>query len=287
MALGVSGVRINLELFIRGFYKGFESVFDMGAQDLLLDLEEFKGLLALAGINNYDVSEFSILAKSPSKRMGTEAFYKLLGFKKYLCCDLYEHVRTGMRWNAIQHDLNYPITDNSLLGKYDLVTDYGNNEHVFNLTEAYRSLHNLCKVNGIIIIQQQVYGGNGYYNFTPYYFEDMAAANEYQVIFSFYEFNNHFIPIDSSLLDFIDKTVPLGLCYVFRKTDGKDFRIPYQGGLNKKYGTGIHKIQYLAEQHLRTYIPISSENLLQSITWKEAVSILIRKLKSRVRRQFH
>lgn len=276
MGLSIGGVTINLELYIRGFYKGSESVFDMGAQDLHVNLGQFKELLSSAGITDYDESAFSVLAEFPQKRMGTEVFYKLLGFKKYLCSDVID------RWNSVKIDLNYPITGDSLLGKYDLVTDYGNNEHVFNIAEAYRTMHRLCKAQGIMIIQQQVYGGNGYYNFTPHYFEDMAIANEYEILFSLYEFNNHFIPIGSNIMDIADKQVALKMCYVFRKVKDQDFVFPCQGFITSKLGTGIYKIQYLPERNVRSYARII-ENFEKDLSWVEILAIfmiLVKKMKS-------
>ena len=40
-------------------------------------------------------------------------------------------------------DLNYPVNEQLNLNQYDLVTDFGNNEHPFNVAESYRSMHSL------------------------------------------------------------------------------------------------------------------------------------------------
>ena len=57
---------------------------------------------------------------------------------------------------------------------------------MFNIAEAFRTMHRLCKPGGIIVIMQAVYGGNGYYNFDLSFFEGMAAANNYRILFSLY-----------------------------------------------------------------------------------------------------
>ena len=31
------------------------------------------------------------------------------------------------------------------MNKFDLVTDFGNNEHVFNVGQAYKNMYQLCK----------------------------------------------------------------------------------------------------------------------------------------------
>ena len=53
------------------------------------------------------------------------------------------------------HDLNNPFDKKEFFEKYDLVTDIGNNEHPFNIAEAYRDhALKLCKKNGHMIIHQ-------------------------------------------------------------------------------------------------------------------------------------
>ena len=39
---------------------------------------------------------------------------------------------------------------------------FGNNEHVFNVGEAYKTMFKLTKKNGLIWIRQSVYNGNGF-----------------------------------------------------------------------------------------------------------------------------
>ena len=61
----------------------------------------------------------------------------------------------------ILQDLNFPIK-NDLNSKYDIVTDFGNNEHPFNVVESFTNMHKLCKENGLLIIYQSLFKGNGY-----------------------------------------------------------------------------------------------------------------------------
>lgn len=297
MALGVAMMRINLELYRRGMFKGFSSVFDMGAQDLLLTFDEFKRLMAAGGIAQYDDKAFLTLIESPDKRMGTESFYRLLGFTTYRCCDIggglhglddtSAYRQSGMRWNAIRHDLNVPITDEALLGQFDLVTDYGNNEHVFNVAEAYRSMHNLTRKNGIMLIHQQVYKGNGYYNFMPHFFEDMAAANKYEIIFGFYELRSHFIPVESDILDVVERTTPVNLVYAMRKTSDGSFKIPYQddvSAMKKQYGAKGFAVQYLPDTGVRCYVPVISDDNLDRVTMRQAISMFTKRMKRKLYR---
>ena len=45
--------------------------------------------------------------------------------------------------------------------KFDIVTDQGSCEHVFDIAECYRTMHNLAKPGGYIIIAQATWKGNG------------------------------------------------------------------------------------------------------------------------------
>ena len=67
--------------------------------------------------------------------------------------------------NCFIADLNYPVNEQLNLNQYDLVTDFGNNEHPFNVAESYRSMHSLTKQNGYMFVAQNYINGNGFYNF--------------------------------------------------------------------------------------------------------------------------
>ena len=63
-------------------------------------------------------------------------------------------------------------------------------------------MHNLCKKNGFLLINQCVFGGNGFYNFDITFFENVAAVNNYTSIYSSLVFISKekyfFTPIDNS-----------------------------------------------------------------------------------------
>lgn len=292
MGLGLGGVRLNLELYVRGLYKEYEAILDLGAQDLLLKKAELLQAFAAAGISA-PTRDFARLDEMPAKRMGAEAFYRALGFKRYVCMDIggglsgiEPHLRPvlakgGMRWNALKQDLNHPLAYPELAGCFDVVTDYGNNEHVFDLTQAYRTQHILCKTGGMIIVQQQVFDGNGYYCFNPSYYETMAAANEYEVLFAAYEFNQNFVPIESDIGQLLHRKAPLGVAYVMRKTSDRTFRIPGQADLDRKPDrTARIQLQRLPDDHPFTFVPLMGGNETQTVGGRDALTALITKAKS-------
>ena len=300
MGLGPASVKLYLELWQRGFFKNINAVMEMGSQDLGVRKAFFDNLVRAAGIRNYDEEKFENLRNWPGHpRVSARRFYELLGAKEYSCIDL------SKVYGAIPHDLNTPLDDASLYGRYDLVTDHGTNEHVFNAPETYRTMHRLCKLGGLMVIQQCVYGGNGYYNFDLSFFEGMAAANNYRILFSSfvvtvprkyltvaeretvttgskdgYGNDELHIPLSNELLDIVNwskDSRELGICYAFVKQSGDDFNYAYQGALQSQVGGNAgYELQFLPDPPSRSYIPIAGAGL-ESVSGKRLLRALTRR----------
>ena len=262
LGIGSDSVKLYLELWQRGFFKTIKSVMDMGSQELMIAEDLLKRMTENAGLSNYSKEKFKNLKNFPGyPRCSTKPFYEMLGVEKYSCIDL------SKAHGAIPHDLNYPLEDLTLYGKFDLVTDFGNNEHPFNIGEAYRTMHRLCKPNGYLVIQQQLFGGNGYYNFDQSFFEGIAVANNYKVFFSSYLIDpcinkksryadRYHIPASRELLNVIDlcKVKFISICYVLQKVVDADFKYPYQGEFDKYLSKNSgYKLQFLNNPPGRSY----------------------------------
>jgi hypothetical protein len=266
MGLGPAAVKLYLELWQRKILDNLESVMEMGSQSLHIPKAELEELVTAAGVPGYNEKAFPDYS-DPSGLLfcSSRPFYELLGARQYRCIDL------GKQYGAIPHDLNQPFTDESLFGQFDLVTDHGTNEHVFNIAETYRTMHRMCKSGGIIVIEQALYGGNGYYNFDLSFFEGMAAANNYSILFCSYAVttrtNNvitqHHIPISRDLLNAIDwsKIWYVEICYVFRKNSKDDFKYAYQGEYQADVqGHHGYRLQFLSDPPSRTYVPLRGQS---------------------------
>lgn len=294
MGLGIAAVKFNLELYQRGFFRNVKSVIEIGSQELHLKQVDFEKLLREAGISNYARENFRNLANWPAgPRCSSKAFYEMLGVEKYSCIDLNE------KYGAIPLDLNSPLKNTSLYGQYDMVTDHGCNEHVFNIAEAYRTMHRLCKPSGIMTIGQAVWKGNGYYKFDLSFFEGIAAANNYKILFSSYivapkarteagsDMQFH-IPVSRELLDTIDwaKTADIGICYVLQKQSDSDFQYPYEGAyLSQAQGRYGYELQFLPEPPSRTHVP-SYKSVLETIKTKPLIKYVIKRIAQRIKVRF-
>lgn len=108
----------------------------------------------------------------------TEEFYKSLGYKRYVALD----VNTEMGARVV--DLNRPIRGRhyDLIGKFDLVTNNGTGEHIFNQDAVFENVHDLCKVGGTMlhILPFGPWVNHGFFNYNPILFRDLAKANKYE-----------------------------------------------------------------------------------------------------------
>ena len=286
MGLGPAAIKLYLELWQRGWFKGVHGVVDMGSQELCLTRFDFEEFIQAAGACNYRRENFPCLDNYPKRPLcSAKPFYEMLGAEKYSCIDLNgEH-------GAIQHDLNFPLTDSSLKGVFDLVTDHGCNEHAFNIAETYRTMHFLCKKDGLIVIMQSVYRGNGYYNFDVSFFEGLAAANNYSILFASYVVapngtnEQYHVPCSRELLNVLDWSKSnIYISYVFQKQTDSDFRFPYQGRyLSDIQGHDGYRLQFLPDPPSRSYVPISRRATLTTFRAKHLLGELARRALAKLR----
>ena len=198
-----------------------------------------------------------------------------------------ERIKEDPLNNFFKVDLNYPLENQIKFTPYDFVTDFGNNEHPFNVVESYKSMHKLCKENGFMLIHQGIFGGNGFYNFDISFFENLAAVNNYTCLYSSLAFSkkdNFFCtPVDRLYFKMVDiKNIDvIEIIYIFQKKTKKDFVYPYQGSgksiENSEYYT--NKLNTINSFPSRTYIPKSYNDLSLTTLIKYLRNKLLKKIK--------
>lgn len=109
-----------------------------------------------------------------------EKFYREIGCGKYVSVD--GNGRNG----AFAWDLNKPLPREFVdkHGQFDLVTDFGTGEHIFDQAQVFRTLHQFCKPGGYIIFDRPIadYEGHAFYLIQPNLISAFAHANRYDVI---------------------------------------------------------------------------------------------------------
>jgi SAM-dependent methyltransferase len=153
------------------------TVLEMGPSDLILYTPE--------------AIEFYIRRHLPADRVGATmarlfddqgqfrreeigTLYSVFGYTEYRSIDLGD---TRADW---QLDLNYPI---DIPEKFDAIANFGTAEHIFNISEVFRSMHVLLRPGGVQLHIMPVFGdvNHGFYNIHPTVYFDVAKANGYVV----------------------------------------------------------------------------------------------------------
>lgn len=86
---------------------------------------------------------------------------------------------------SIPLDLNYDSIPREHAGKYQLVTNFGTTEHVANQLNAFKIIHELTAVGGIMIHHLPAQGmiNHGLVNYNPKFFWMLARSNGYKWVY--------------------------------------------------------------------------------------------------------
>jgi hypothetical protein len=240
MGIGLPAGNLYADLYQSDYFKDRNSVIELGAQQLMFEPQELLNLLNAIGLIKKD--EFgrylTLLEDYPSatptkhilrnKGLYAPFLYKQFGVEEYASID------TNGHFNALPYDLNKDVQKEYGHTKtYDVVSNHGTAEHVFDLHQVFRNVHNLAH-NGSLIIHGapfQGYVNHGFYNFQPQFFEDLAAANQYKIVRRYLALDleaRELVPLSETILSHLD--VPqrdVYLFYVFIKTNDEEFKIPF------------------------------------------------------------
>lgn len=181
------------------------------------------------------VCEFGNQRNRASPAIGTvKELYFHYGYTRYLALDVNE------KKDAIIADLNQPVD----LGEtFDLVTNNGTSEHIFNQAMVFENAHNLSHGYMVHCLPFTPWVNHGFFNYNPIFFRDLASANDYDArIFiasaagSWFQLKakdlfaeKHPIKLEKKL----EKLKYTGhsslVVAILRKTNGDAFRPPFQG----------------------------------------------------------
>jgi hypothetical protein len=152
---------------------------------------------------------------------------------------------------AVRHDLNEPLTYHRDLVKhspdgvpltsdepFDVIINHGTAEHIFNIAQVFRTMHDACADGGLMVHDAPFTGwiDHGFYCLQPTLFYDLAAANCYEVVkVAIHAIEGQqIIPLECR--DHVAQLATAGklpnnsqLFVALRKLCDKPFKIPTQG----------------------------------------------------------
>ena len=108
----------------------------------------------------------------------TADYYRALGYASYCAIDV------NGRYGSLVMDLNRNLAEHyGYRTRFDLVTNNGTGEHVFDQAAVFANVHALCRVGGSMlhVLPFFNYLNHGFFAFNPILFHDLAAANGYRL----------------------------------------------------------------------------------------------------------
>jgi len=112
------------------------------------------------------------------QRIPAKKYYQNLGIKEHVSIDL------NKKNGAIAVDLDKPVPD-ALLDRFNMLTDYGTLEHVNYQYQSFKNMHNMCKIDGIMLHALPPPGhwiGHGRYYYPEEFFYGLAEQAEYNLV---------------------------------------------------------------------------------------------------------
>jgi hypothetical protein len=131
----------------------------------------------------------------------------------------------------LNQELEFPIP-------YEVVINHGTAEHIFNIANVFRVMHDACKAGGLMIHESPFVGwvDHGFYCLQPTLFFDVAAANKYDIRYLAIEHIESRMLHEVKSREEIHELARAGklpnnaMLYVaMRKTADDAFKIPMQG----------------------------------------------------------
>lgn len=115
----------------------------------------------------------------PELKPLTGDYFRALGFSNYTAIDV------NSVYGSLIMDLNVDLREaHGYTQTFDLVTNNGTGEHIFNQLSVFKNMHQLTNVGGMQLFVLPFYNwmNHGFFNFNPLLFTDLAAANGYEVV---------------------------------------------------------------------------------------------------------
>jgi len=160
----------------RGGFRGQTTVIDFGPQDIQVSRPILEKLAH--GLNPPEKARAlldSMLDGETVRRTAQKDFYTIFGLAEYSSLDSEDDRAT------YKVDLNHPAPQ---LPEFGIVTNFGTTEHVFNIGEAFKTIHNATRPGGISMhaIPSFAFINHGFYNIHPNAMVEMVRANKYEIV---------------------------------------------------------------------------------------------------------
>jgi len=188
------------------------SLVEIGPQDIAISPEVMKIIASRRlGFLRLSPTMKRIYYGSDAKPDAQAAFYSVFGVRTYSSIDRYD------KRADYPYDMNSPVP---VPERFDVVTNFGTAEHVFNVFQFFDNVHRLLKPGGVALHVLPTFGdlNHGFYNFHPIFFRRLAEANGYEIVDFRYVDN---LAYKTFMLDNKDPDAPFGYDQIYTDNIGE------------------------------------------------------------------
>jgi hypothetical protein len=285
------------------------SVVEMGNQTYSVDGVVIKALIedfektgkTLVDEYGIDMKALQVLSTKPAGRKAKDPlaprvseFFKALNFS-------YEAIDINADFDSIVMDLNTDLRGAYNFQKtYNLVTNIGVSEHLFNQEQFFKNAHYLTKKDGIMLHILPFLGhiNHGFYNYEPRLFFDLAAANGYELLGLKLAERNRIVSdllVPNEVLVHFHHYLPFLITNdlqngfvvaILRKTEDNEFTTPLQGKYIQDLGNDTLKQIYGSRKDVPLYPPPKGmfETPSPDLSFKGKVQALRKRIKRKILR---
>lgn len=219
-------LKILKVLINKGYFEGKKSVIEIGAKDVCESISEIKAFFNTIKLQNIDLYNL-IIPYLVDGRLPGRFIWESIGFDIYESIDLFDST-----YNSLKFDLNKSlIQEYNFQRKFDVVTNFGCSEHVFDQMKVFENIHNLASKGACIInsIPLKTNLDHSFYSYHPNLFYSLAEANGYEILEFFLENRFIFAEFNYDALNYLNKYLDnLTLTIVYKKQKDDHFVIPYE-----------------------------------------------------------
>jgi hypothetical protein len=211
MGLGITDLSLLIQLAESGHIESGQAVIEIGAQQLSDDFLQWReGLAHVAAVHGISapcplpaplgstgIVHGKLLHLSPKAPLASQ-FWTWLGYR-------YASIDIDGTPGSIPLDLNYDDAPEAHRGAYRIVTNCGTTEHVANQLNAFKIIHELAAVGGVMVHNLPAQGmfNHGFVNYNPKFFWMLARSNGYRLVHMNFSSHDSYYPLPENVFDSI------------------------------------------------------------------------------------
>ena len=154
------------------------SVVELGSQELDLTADWLESFSKTRKQSQQLDALRALSGKANSIGERAAEFYAALGMDQYSSIDI------NGQLNSLPFDLNSCIEERyAFTERFDLVTNNGTTEHLFNQQAVFDNIHRMTTVGGLMLhaVPFLNYVNHCFFNYSPTFFYNLATANRYDL----------------------------------------------------------------------------------------------------------